>query len=202
MRRIVLLLGICVGLAVAADHPIWQNLRARYLGLKTLSGLFTENISPAKEGARLTFEGAFAISVPARYRIEATGKFKQFLLSDGTTDWIYLPKLKRVIERPTGGFTPILAFLEPILNSGANVEVSKDSTGIYVVSVLMVDKMPVMNDLVLELNEAGTQINSFYFTDSTGGKIRFDFYNQEWNPELSPTLFEFTPPKGARIQKN
>ena len=202
MRQIVLLIGLSICLAVASDHPIWQNLRARYLGLKTLSGLFTENTCPAKKGARLTFEGAFAISVPARYRMEATGEFKQFLVSDGTTDWVYLPKLKRVIERPTGGFAPILAFLEPILNSGADVEVSKDSTGIYVVSVLMVDKMPVMNDLVLELNEAGTQINSFYFTDSTGGKIRFDFYNQEWNPELSPTLFELTPPKGARIQKN
>ena len=46
MRQIVLLIGLSICLAVASDHPIWQNLRARYLGLKTLSGLFTDRDHP------------------------------------------------------------------------------------------------------------------------------------------------------------
>lgn len=202
MRRIVLLLGVCIGLAAAADHPIWLNLRARYLGLRTLSGLFTESIFPVGDGAPTVFEGAFAISVPTRYRLEVTGSSRQFLISDGTTEWMYVPGLKMAVERPAGGFAQVLAFLEPILHPGADVGVSKDSTGIYVATVLMVDKMPAMNDLVLELNEAGTQINSFFFTDSAGRRIRFDFYSQQWNTELSPKLFEFTPPKGTSIRKD
>jgi len=201
MRRIVQLLGFCVCIAVANDHPIWKNLRSQYLGLKTLSGTFTENICTEKDGTCTEFNGAFAISVPSRYRIEVTEGMKQLFVSDSTTLWVFIPSLKKVIKRPGGGFAPVMAFLEPVLDSTAEVEVTKDSTGIYVVNVLTNDEMSAMNDLVLELNETGSQINGFSFKDGMGQKIHFSFYNQDWNTKLSPTLFKFTPPKGVIIDK-
>jgi len=201
MRRIVVLLGLCVCIAVATDHPIWKNLRSRYLGLKTLSGLFTENICESQQGTCTEFEGRFAISVPSRYRLEVTEGMKQLFVSDSTTLWIYLPSLKKVVKRPGGGFAPVMAFLEPVLDTTAEVEITKDSTGIYVVKISTADEMSAMNDLVLELNEAGTQIDGFSFVDGLGNKVHFGFYNQEWNPELSPSLFKFTPPKGIPIEE-
>ena len=195
-----MLLGCCVCLAVAAnDQPIWKNLRAQYLGLKTLSGTFRETICAENQTTCQEFDGAFAISVPSRYRIEVTEGMKQLFVSDGTTLWIYIPKLGQVIKRPAGSFAPITAFLDPVLDSTADVEVAKDSTGIYVVNVLMGDEMSAMNDLVLELNETGTQINGFSFKDGTGQKIHFSLYDQMWNTELAPSLFKFTPPKGVKV---
>ena len=201
MRRIVLLLGLCICFAIAANDSIWQNLRARYLGLKTLSGTFTENICSEEQGTCTEYEGKFAISLPARYRLEVSGGLKQLFVSDSMTLWVYLPDAKRVIKRPGGGFAPVLAFLGPILDSTAVGEVSKDSTGTYVVRVFTDDEMSAMYDLVLELNETGTQINGFSFKDGTGQKIHFGLYNQKWNTKLSPELYRFTPPKGITVEE-
>ncbi len=201
MRQTLLLLSICICLAQAASDSIWHNLRARYLGLKTLSGTFTENICSELQGTCTQFEGRFAIAVPAKYRLEVTEGMKQLFVSDSTNLWIYLADEKRAMKQPAGGFAPVLAFLGPVLDSTATAAVSKDSTGIYVVKVSMGDEMSALNDLVLELNEAGTRINGFSFNDGMGQKIHFSFYDQQWNPKLSPETFKFTPPKGVAVEE-
>ena len=201
MRQILLLLGFCVCLAQAANDSIWPNLRTRYLGLKTLSGTFSENICSDLQGTCTQFDGTFAISVPAKYRLEVTEGMKQLFVSDSTNLWIYLADEKRAMKQPAGGFAPVLAFLGPVLDSTATGEVSKDSTGTYVVKVSMGDEMSALNDLVLELNESGTRINGFSFSDGMGQKIHFSFYDQQWNPKLPAGTFRFTPPKGVAVEE-
>ncbi len=201
MRQIVLLLGICICLAQAANDSIWENLRARYVELKTLSGTFTENICSEQQGTCTEFEGTFAISVPARYRLEVTEGMKQLFVSDSANLWIYLADEKRAMRQPAGGFAPVLAFLGPVLDSTATGEVSKDSTGIYVLKVSMGDEISAVNDLMLELNDDGTRINGFSFSDGMGNKTHFSFYDQKWNPKLPPGTFKFTPPKGTTVEE-
>ncbi len=201
MRQTILLLGVCVCLARAADDSIWQNLRARYLGLKTLAGAFTENICSEQQGTCTEFDGKFAIAVPARYRLEVTEGMKQLFVSDSTNLWIYLADEKRAMKQPAGGFAPVLAFLGPVLDSTATAEVSKDSTGIYVVKVTMGDEMSALNDLLLELNEDGTRIDGFSFSDGMGSKLHFRFYDQKWNQKLPAGTFKFTPPKGVSVEE-
>jgi outer membrane lipoprotein carrier protein len=201
MRQIVLLLGICICLSVAANDSIWQDLRARYIGLKTLSGTFTENICSEQQGTCTEFDGTFAIAVPARYRLEVTEGTKQLFVSDSTNLWIYLADEKRAMKQPAGGFAPVLAFLGPVLDSTATGEVSKDSTGIYVVKVTTGDEMSALSDLLLELDETGTRIDGFSFSDGLGNKVHFRFYDQEWNKKLPAGTFKFTPPKGVTIEQ-
>jgi outer membrane lipoprotein carrier protein len=201
MRQTLLLLGFCTCLAQAANDSIWQDLRARYLGLKTLSGTFTENICSEQQGTCAEFDGTFAIAVPARYRLEVTEGPKQLFVSDSTTLWIYLADEKRAVKQPAGGFAPVLAFLGPLLDSTATGEVSKDSTGIYVVKVTTGDEMSALSDLLLELDETGTRIDGFSFSDGLGNKVHFRFYDQEWNKKLPAGTFKFTPPKGVTIEQ-
>jgi len=201
MRRLLLLVGLCSCLARAASDSLWQNLRARYLGLKTLSGTFTENICNEQAGTCTPFEGRFSIQVPSRYRLEVTDPQKQLIVSDSTTLWVYIEDRRLAQKQPAGGFAPVLAFLGPVLDSTASGEVSKDSTGTYVVKVKMDDEMSALSDLVLELDATGTRITGFAFTDGWGNKTHFGLYDQQWNPKLSPKLFEFTPPKGTTIEE-
>jgi outer membrane lipoprotein carrier protein len=201
MRQIVLLLGTCFCLAQAANDSIWEDLRARYLGLKTLSGTFRENICSEAQGSCREFDGTFAIFVPARYRLEVTEGTKQLFVSDSTNLWVYLADEKRAVKQPAGGFAPVLAFLGPVLDSTATAEVSRDSTGIYVARVAMNDEMSALSDLLLELDETGSRIDGFSFSDGMGNKIHFSFYDQQWNPKLPPETFKFTPPKGVTVEE-
>jgi len=201
MRRFLLLVAVCVGLAAATTDSIWHNLRARYVGLKTLSGTFTENICNEQAGTCTPFEGKFSIAVPARYRLEVTDPQKQLIVSDSTNLWIYIADQKLAQKQPAGGFAPVLAFLGPVLDSTATGEISKDSSGTYLVKVTMDDDMSAMNDLVLELDETATRINGFSFIDGWGNKTHFGLYDQQWNQKLSPALFKFTPPKGTTIEE-
>lgn len=201
MRRLLLLLGFSICLAAAASDSLWQNLRARYLSLKTLSGTFTENICSEQAGTCTPFEGKFSISVPAKYRMEVTDPQQQLIVSDSTSLWVYLPDQKLAQKQPAGGFAPVLAFLGPVLDSTATGEITRDSSGIYVVKVKTDDDMSAMNDLVLELNETATRIAGFSFVDGWGNKVHFGLYDQQWNPTLSPKLFKFTPPKGATVEE-
>ena len=201
MRQVVLLFGFCACLSAAENDSLWQNLRARYLGLKTLSGTFTENICSEQAGTCTAFEGKFSISVPAKYRLEVTDPQKQLIVSDSTNLWLYLADQKLAQKQPAGGFAPVLAFLGPILDSTATGEVSKDSTGTYVVKVTMGDSLSALNDLVLELDETAARITGFSFVDGWGNKTHFGLYDQQWNPKLSPALFRFTPPKGVTVEE-
>ncbi len=201
MQRLLALLGLSVCLAAAASDSLWQNLRARYLSLKTLSGTFTENICSEQAGTCTPFEGKFSISVPAKYRMEVTDPQQQLIVSDSINLWVYLPDQKLAQKQPAGGFAPVLAFLGPVLDSTATGEVTKDSSGTYVVKVKMDEDMSAMNDLVLELNETATRITGFSFVDGWGNKVHFGLYDQQWNPTLSPKLFKFTPPKGTTVEE-
>ena len=122
-------------------------------------------------------------------------------VTDHALDPVSYYRLKRVIKRPGGGFAPVLAFLGPVLDSTATGEVAKDSTGSYVVKVAMDDEMAALHDLVLELDETGTRIDGFSFNDGTGNKLHFRFYDQKWNPKLSPELFKFAPPEGMTVEE-
>jgi outer membrane lipoprotein-sorting protein len=88
-----------------------------------------------------------------------------------------------------------------VLDSTATGEISKDSSGTYVVKVTTGDDMSAMNDLVLELDETATRITGFSFVDGWGNKTHFGLYDQQWNPKLSPALFKFTPPKGTTVEE-
>jgi outer membrane lipoprotein carrier protein len=126
---------------------------------------------------------------------------KQLFVSDSANLWIYLADEKRAVKQPAGGFAPVLAFLGPVLDSTATAEVSKDSTGIYVVKVTTDDEMSALNDLMLELDRTGTRIDGFSFADGIGNKIHFRFYDQKWNEKLPPGTFKFTPPKGVAVEE-
>ena len=196
-----MLLGLSICLAAAAGDSLWQNLRVRYLSLKTLSGTFVETICSEEQGTCTSFEGKFNIKVPSRYRMEVTDPQQQLIVSDSTNLWVYLADQKLAQKQPAGGFVPVLAFLGPVLDSTATGEVTKDSSGTYVVKVTMNDDMSAMNDLTLELNETATRITGFSFVDGWGNKVHFGLYDQQWNPTLSPKLFKFTPPKGTTIEE-
>ncbi|MFO7650671.1 MAG: outer membrane lipoprotein chaperone LolA [bacterium] len=199
MRRAIVFLLFCAALAAAAA-PEWAALRARYLSLKTLSGSFDETISDASGGPAQRFTGSFRIRLPGRYRLEVDSPQKQLIVCDSTTLWIYLPAEQRALRQPAVGPSPVLAFLDPVLDPNTEAEVYTDSSGRKSVRILTPDSLSALGDLTLELDASAERIAAFSFTDGWGNRTRFALKNQQWNPRLAARLFTFTPPKGTTIE--
>lgn len=197
--RVLLLLAFIVGLAPAVT-PQWATLRSRYLGLKTLSGDFEQTICNDFDGSCQRFAGSFRIQLPGRYRLEVRSPKRQLIVCDSATLWIYLPDEKRALRQAAIGASPVLAFLDPVLDPNTDALVLVDSTGRTRVRVLTPDSLSALADLELELDPAGRRIDAFSFTDGWGNKTRFVLKNQQWNQRLAPKLFVFTPPRGTTIE--
>jgi outer membrane lipoprotein carrier protein len=99
MRRLIPALILIACTASAASDSLWANLRARYLGLKTLTGTFEEQICSDQAGTCQNFSGKFSIGVPDRYRLDVTEPQKQVIVSDGSSLWLYFPDQKRAPTR-------------------------------------------------------------------------------------------------------
>jgi outer membrane lipoprotein carrier protein len=201
MMKSTLLFLLAAGTIFAQSDSLWQRLRTRYLGLRTLSGTFEERICSEEAGTCQTFEGKFYIRVPGRYRLVVTDPVDQVIVSDSSTLWIHLPQEKRAVQQPAGGFAPVLAFLGPVLDSTATATVKRDSAGVWRAYVDMDEELSMLGDLVLELDPTATRIRGFEFTDAWKQHYQFKLTDQQWNPALDAKLFRFTPPKGTTVER-
>ena len=71
MTTLILVLLATAGTTPQSDS-VWQGLRARYLGLNSLSGKFTETICSDEQGTCQSFLGSYEVRLPNHYRLEVT----------------------------------------------------------------------------------------------------------------------------------
>ena len=192
--KFFLLLTVTTGFARASGN--WQRLHSRYLGLKSLAGSFIETIEPASGiGQEPTvFKGRFVFELPHRFRLDVTEPMKQVIVGNDSVVWFYFPDEKRAVLVTSRQPVPLLAFLEPVLDTNATV--------IEEEGVILVRTEPgsFLSDLRLELDQTGTRIDAFSFIDEWGNHCRFVLFAQRWNPRLSARTFRFVPPAGTAIE--
>jgi outer membrane lipoprotein carrier protein len=201
MRRLIPALILIACTASAASDSLWANLRARYLGLKTLTGTFEEQICSDQAGTCQNFSGKFSIGVPDRYRLDVTEPQKQVIVSDGSSLWLYFPDQKRAMRQPAGGLTPVLAFLGPVLDTTARGLVARDSSGAWSVAISTDDSMAAFLDLKLELTDDARRIRAFSFVDAWGNSYHFSLLDQKWNAKVPDKTFKFAPPAGVEVEQ-
>jgi outer membrane lipoprotein-sorting protein len=194
-----LILCLTLALPVGSDS-VWQALRQRYLGLVTLSGEFTETITPPGSDSGSTFRGTFAVRLPSDYRLEVKTPQRQLIVGNDSSLWFFLPSEKRAVHQPAGQSIPLLVFLEPLLDSTSSVTVLPDSTGPLRLSVTTSDPMASFSDFIFTLDQKNQRITAFSFTDAWNSSYRFTLSRQSWNPKLANRVCGFTPPAGTRVE--
>lgn len=185
--------------AMSTDHQLWQTLRENYLGLRSLSGSFEQLVQTDTEADR-RFVGSFWTILPDRYRLEVSEPEQQLMVAGDSLLWFYFPTESRAVREAQPRAMPLLAFLEPVLDSSSEVRFEADQDGQRVVVVEPADEMATIQNLRLELSPDGRRIDAFDFSDPWGNQYRFLLKFQVWNPDLPAELFEFTPPPGTNIE--
>lgn len=205
----LLILLVLAGSALSPDS-VWRALKSRYLTLKSISGSFDETICSEEQGTCQSFSGKYYVKLPDRFRIEVESPEKQLIVRGDSVVWFYFPDEQRAIRqaglpdlhRQTGELSvPLLAFLDPMLDSSSSVSLGESTVwSDLVLNVETQDSFAAMTGLSLELDSTGTRIDVFSFHDVLGNKYQFRFSEQRWNPKLGAELFRFKPPKGTTVE--
>ncbi len=196
LLKLVLFLTISAG---CNSDSLWCNLRSRYLGLKSLSGNFAETVCSETEETCQAFSGKFFIVLPDHYRLEVTSPQHQLIVCEDSVLWFYFEQEKKAVRQVEPHSVPLLAFLDPLLDTTATAVIVSDTTRNLMLKVVTPDSLMSLSDFVMELDTATTKITAFSFTDAWGNEYHFQLSHQKWNPDLSWKIFHFTPPPGTDI---
>lgn len=186
-------------LASPHTNAVWNQLRQRYLGLKTLSGDFEETLRPGFDTVSQTFKGSFSARLPGSYRIEVRHPERQIIVGNDNTLWFYFPAEKRALRQMSSGSIPLLAFLGPLLDSSTTARAEKDATGRLRLTVNETDPEMEFSNFTFTLDQYGKSITQFSFSDAWGNAYEFRLLRQQWNPRIPARTFQFTPPRGTQV---
>ncbi|MGC8797914.1 MAG: LolA family protein [candidate division WOR-3 bacterium] len=189
------LILVLIGSAQPADK--WQELRRRYLSLKSLSGAFTQTVQPTNDTGQepTVFRGRFIFQFPYRFRLEVNEPVRQIIIGNDSVVWFYFPDEQRAVLQTRRQPVPLLSFIAPLLDSTATI--IEEGAGVITFAT---GPEALLTDLRLELNKTGTQVNAFSFTDELGNRCRFQLANQRWNPPIPAKTFRFVPPAGVTVE--
>ncbi|MEZ0148274.1 MAG: outer membrane lipoprotein chaperone LolA [Candidatus Reddybacter sp.] len=191
--------------AVRADDATAVELKALLQPLVTLRADFSQRIFSADGYEIQNSQGEMHVARPGKLRWIIAPPMEQWLISDGSTLWLYDPDLEQVIIRPfqqSVADTPAMLFGGGAdqLEENYSVSVSSLEAGTsYLLKPLASTGLYEQITLVFE-GETPTQI---IIVDSLAQRTEIILSNAQRNAVLSAeqidTLFSFIPPPGIDI---
>ncbi len=208
-RRLVcslyLALACLVPTAVLADDSAATQLKALLQPLVTLRADFSQRIFSADGYEIQSSQGEMHVARPGKLRWIIAPPMEQWLISDGSTLWLYDPDLEQVIIRPfqqSIADTPAMLFGGGAdqLEENYSVSVSRSEDGAsYILKPLVSTGLYEQITLVFS-GETPIQI---IIVDSLAQRTDIVLSNAQRNMPLSEeqidALFNFIPPPGVDI---
>ena len=191
--------------AVLAGEPAAAQLKALLQPLNTLRADFSQRIFSADGYEIQSSQGEMHVARPGKLRWVIAPPMEQWLISDGSTLWLYDPDLEQVIVRPfqqSIADTPAMLFGGGAdqLEENYSVSVSRSEDGAsYILKPLVSTGLYEKITLVFS-GETPTQI---IIVDSLAQRTDIVLSNAQRNTALSEeqidALFNFIPPPGVDI---
>jgi outer membrane lipoprotein carrier protein len=216
LRRLMLCASLCLPRAAATNTPTpGERFENRYRSARTLRAQFLEQYSENGKLVRAEAGTAY-FRKPGKMRWEYEKPEKNLFLVDGKTAWLYTPAdhtATKVPARESGDWRT------PFVLLAGEMKLSRVCSRVSATTV-----MPPQNpeDATLECRLKGTDRApasnpedsppQVFFEISPGGELvrllvraaggietEFQFKNWEINPQVSDSLFQFSPPPGVVI---
>jgi len=200
-----IIFGLLCALAApsfAANGP--ERLHAFLDQVRSLRAEFQQSVFDEEGGKIDDASGVVYIARPGRFRWDYTAPYAQEIVGDGDKVWVYDSELEQVTVRALGealGDTPVM-----LLSSDQPVEQSFKVRAIEGPDGYDWVGLSPLGDQVsfteIRLGFEGETLRVMELKDAFGQLTRLRFANVERNPSLEPSLFQFTPPKGADVFSN
>ncbi|NUE66837.1 MULTISPECIES: outer membrane lipoprotein chaperone LolA [Snodgrassella] len=164
-----------------------------------ISGQFTQTVHSKKRTQ--TTSGTFAIQRPGLFRWEYTQPYKQTIVGDGKTVWLYDQDLAQVTKQEqnqTIGDSPA-AILSNKSALNANYSLSDDGSSDGVDYVRAIPKRSNTGYQNIRIGFRGDNLANMQLKDSFGNQTTITFSKINTHPQFNRSQFKFTPPKGVDV---
>lgn len=164
-----------------------------------ISGQFSQTVHSKKRTQ--TTSGTFSIQRPGLFRWEYTQPYKQTIVGDGKTVWLYDQDLAQVTKRSqnqTIGDSPA-AILSNKSALNANYTLSDDGSSNGIDYVRAIPKRNDTGYQNIRIGFRGDNLANMQLKDSFGNQTTITFSQLNTHPQFNRNQFKFTPPKGVDV---
>ncbi|MBS0218572.1 MAG: outer membrane lipoprotein chaperone LolA [Proteobacteria bacterium] len=203
MRISPWLTGLCVlALAQVAHADGRSDLTAFTQGLKSLQGGFSQEVFDTKGRLKQSSSGRVSLATPRQFRWEYVKPYRQLVIADGKTVWIYEPDLQQVSKRPQGTEeqnSPLAILVDPArLDRNYVVTDGGTSAGVNWLTIAPRSKAD-SNFQSAKIGFKDGQLSQIVVTDPLGQRTQMYFAQWQRNITLPAANFSFTPPKDVDV---
>lgn len=197
----VLLLGSTV--VAQAPASALTDFRSYTRDLQSLAGTFTQEVRDKSGRVSRQSSGSFAIARPGKFRFIYEKPYKQTIVSDGTTVWLYDEDLNQVTIRKLGDTVseqPLALLLDPTAADKLFELKALDPAGSigYVEAKSKKADAPFTD---LRVAMVALQPKELTWRDALQNANTIRFGDLAKNGKLGADAFSFAPPKGADVLK-
>ncbi|MDO5638812.1 MAG: outer membrane lipoprotein chaperone LolA [Neisseria sp.] len=192
-------LSATIGLAQAGAIDALKKFNSDADGL---SGNFSQTVKSKKKTQ--TTNGSFQILRPGLFKWEYTRPYKQTIVGDGKTIWLYdvdLAQVTKSSQDQTIGDSPA-AILSNKTALESSYSLKEDGSSNGVDYVLAQPKKNNAGYQYIRIGFKGDALAAMQLKDSFGNETTISFSNLNMKPNLSRSHFQFTPPKGVDVLSN
>ncbi len=194
-----------------ADNTAARELKKRLAAITSISADFRQQLYSADDYLIQDSQGRMQVSAPGKISWVIDAPMEQWLISDGTTLWLYDPDLEQVIIKP---FDQDIAAAPALLLSGSVSELSE----VFDVSEVVAAEnsaaqSPTTSIRRFKLSPRDNQTLYEYLTfdfeafkpvaiviaDSLDQRTLITFSNVLINETVDPSVYSFTPPPGTDV---
>lgn len=171
-------------------------------GLRSLDGGFTQQVYDSKGRLKESSAGKVSMSAPNLFRWQYVKPYRQLIVADGTTVWIYEPDLEQVSKRPQGleeQSSPLAVLIDPSrLEKQFDVAEGGQSGGLEWLVLTPKHKAGASFESArLGFGQRG--LARIVITDALGQRTEMNFGTWKRNVRVPASSFRFTPPPGIDV---
>lgn len=167
-----------------------------------ISGSFTQTVKNKKKTQ--TASGSFQILRPGLFKWQYTSPYKQTIVGDGKTIWLYdvdLAQVTKSSQDQTIGDSPA-AILSNKSALDSSYTLKEDGSAGGIDYVRATPKKNNAGYQYIRIGFKGEALAAMQLKDGFGNETTIRFSNLNMQPKISRNAFSFTPPKGVDVLSN
>lgn len=199
VKKYIILFAFFVSNLVFAQNET-QTLQSKLRSIKTLQASFSQVVS-SKSRQVSRSSGTMSLSRPGKFRWQINNPSSQLVIADGSKLWVYDKDLKQATVKKqqgnVGGMAGVFLSesVDQIISSFRVREIKNGSKQTFE----LVRKSSKGSFQKVKLDFSGSSLTGMEFFDQLGQRTSVRLSNVRINPQLSASLFKFSPPKGVDV---